>query len=131
MALFKQLSVLQCETENFLVLCDGRVPGNLAGARISVCLSLTIRLTDPQINLEVRVSHKENHGQPVYVHPGLLREACLEMGGSEYTKEKGVTAVGYRVGQEEWDTFLTSSPFPVSFPSPGEKAHPVVSTEGP
>lgn len=94
MALFKQLSVLQCETENFLVLCDGRVPGNLAGARISVCLSLTIRLTDPQINLEVRVSHKENHGQPVYVHPGLLREACLEMEAQSILKRRGLLLWG-------------------------------------
>jgi hypothetical protein len=47
---------------------------------MSVCLSLTIRLTNPQVNLEVRASPKADHCQPVSVHPGLLREVCLGMG---------------------------------------------------
>lgn len=93
-ALFRQLSVPQCDTENFLGLWDVRVPGNLAGVRVSVYLSVTIRLLDPQVNLEVRVSRKGNHcqPQPLSAHPCLLREACAEMGGSEYTKGKGLAA---------------------------------------
>lgn len=33
---------------------DVRVPGNLAGIRMSVCLSLTVRFIDPQVNLEAK-----------------------------------------------------------------------------
>lgn len=73
---------------------DVRVPGNLAGVKMSVYLSLTVRLIDLQVNLEVRVSLKGNHcqPQPVSVHPCLLRAVCLEMDGSECTKGKGPAA---------------------------------------
>lgn len=61
---------------------------------MSVCLSLTVRLIDLQINLGVRVSHKANHCQTMNVHPGLPREVCLEMGGSVYTEGKGLVLWG-------------------------------------